>query len=156
MVNTSPTQNKKELNFELNLMPVIDILTVCVCFLLMTVVWIQVGAIQAAQSMGGQKQTQSVNPPSVWTYLNHKGEVVLNLRDVPAREQFPRQLKIAGVHGQVDWNRVEATLARLEKSVPSVNMALVIPAEHVAYDDIVQVMSRLKKIGIRDVGITPL
>ena len=55
-------KNKKDLNFELNLLPVFDILSVCICFLLMTVVWVPVGSMNASQSMGGQAKSEAPNP----------------------------------------------------------------------------------------------
>src|SRR5690349_13029328 len=106
----SNSKSKKELNFELNLMPVIDILTVCICFMLMTVVWMQVGALQAAQSMGGQPKTAAPNPASVWAHMNPRGEVVLTLRDVPTKERFAREIRLNGVSGNVDWNSLTGTI----------------------------------------------
>ena len=46
--------NKKHLDFELNLIPCIDLLSVCICFLLLTAVWLQVGSLSVKQAIGGQ------------------------------------------------------------------------------------------------------
>ena len=43
---------KKDLNTELNLTPFIDLLSTCVCFLLITAVWIEIGALEIKQSTG--------------------------------------------------------------------------------------------------------
>jgi biopolymer transport protein TolR len=153
---TTNSKRKRELNFELNLLPVFDILSVCICFLLMTVVWVQVGALKATQSMGGQAQTHGQNPPAVWAYLNKGGQVILNLKDVPASEKFARSLIIPGRGGQVDWNKLSNTIVSLSSHSPSVKTALIMPSQTIAYDDIVQLMDQMKRSGIRDVGISPL
>ena len=43
---------KKELNAELNLTPFIDLLSTCVCFLLITAVWLEIGTVEIKQSHG--------------------------------------------------------------------------------------------------------
>ena len=44
--------SKKELNADLNLTPFIDLLSTCVCFLLITAVWIEIGSVEIKQSHG--------------------------------------------------------------------------------------------------------
>ena len=51
---------KKDLNAELNLTPFIDLLSTCVCFLLITAVWIEIGAVEIKQSHG----TEAASSPS--------------------------------------------------------------------------------------------
>lgn len=48
---------KKELNAELNLTPFIDLLSTCVCFLLITAVWIEIGTVEIKQNYGTQATT---------------------------------------------------------------------------------------------------
>ncbi len=43
---------KKDLNADLNLTPFIDLLSTCVCFLLITAVWIEIGTVEIKQSHG--------------------------------------------------------------------------------------------------------
>lgn len=48
-INTSTKGNKKPLDAELNLIPFIDLLICCICFLLITAVWIQLAQIDVSQ-----------------------------------------------------------------------------------------------------------
>ncbi len=73
-------QNKKSLDVELNLLPVFDFLSVCICFLLMTVVWIQVGQMKTSQALGGQSQAETKNPPSVWLTVDEKSNVGISFK----------------------------------------------------------------------------
>jgi biopolymer transport protein ExbD len=43
---------KRDINAELNLTPFIDLLSTCVCFLLLSAVWVEVGSIEIKQSHG--------------------------------------------------------------------------------------------------------
>lgn len=149
-------KNKKDLNFELNLLPVFDILSVCICFLLMTVVWVQVGSMNASQSMGGQAKTKALNPPAVWAYLNPDGKIVLNFKDVRKLGTLAKNISLPGVNGQVNWPAVESVIANMQSQAPEVKTALIMPSEKIAYSDIIQLMDQMKKSGIRDVGISPL
>ena len=46
---------KKEANFELNLVPFIDLMSTCISFLLITAVWTQVSMIQIGSSLYAKK-----------------------------------------------------------------------------------------------------
>jgi len=45
-------QKKKTLDAELNLIPFINVLAMCICFLLITAVWFQVTSVPVKQSHG--------------------------------------------------------------------------------------------------------
>jgi len=150
------SKNKKDLNFELNLLPVFDILSVCICFLLMTVVWVQVGSMNATQSMGGQAKTDKANPPAIWAYLNPGGHVVLDFKDVPRLGSIPKEMSFPGIKGLVNWSAVNSAIYTLERQEPDLRTALIMPSSKIEYAEIIQLMDQMKKFGIKDVGISPL
>src|SRR5690348_2808591 len=45
-------KGKRSLDTEVNLVPFIDLLSMCICFLLMTAVWVQMQVVQVKQSKG--------------------------------------------------------------------------------------------------------
>jgi biopolymer transport protein TolR len=51
--------SKKNLEAELNLTSFIDLLSTCVCFLLITAVWIQIGSLEIKQSHGSESKSTS-------------------------------------------------------------------------------------------------
>src|SRR4051812_41051685 len=52
-VAASPQRGgKRSLDAELNLVPFIDLLSMCICFLLMTAIWVEVGSLQIRQILG--------------------------------------------------------------------------------------------------------
>ena len=84
--------NKKELNFELNILPILDILSVLICFLLLTAVWVQVGTIDTKQAIGDNTATAAKNPPSIWVTVANDGVVTLSLRDLPKAQSLESQI----------------------------------------------------------------
>ena len=52
---------KRELNSNLNLTPFIDLLSTCVCFLLITAVWIDIGSLEIKQSHGTEAAASDKN-----------------------------------------------------------------------------------------------
>ena len=45
-------KGRKSLDAEVNLVPFIDLLSMCICFLLMTAVWVEMGAVNVKQTVG--------------------------------------------------------------------------------------------------------
>lgn len=144
-------QNKKSLDVELNLLPVFDVLSVCICFLLMTVVWIQVGQIKTSQALGGQSQAETKNPPSVWLTVDEKSNVVLSLKHT----QNAGDQMIAASGGQVNMNALVNRIQTLAQK-HNFEIALLMPAKNTSYDSIIQIMDTLKGANIKDVGLSPL
>lgn len=145
------SNDKKNLEVELNLMPVFDILSVCICFLLMTVVWIQVGAIETSQAIGGQSAAETPEKSSIWMTINEKNDVEFSYREAK-KERKSSVVRSQG--GQVNWNQIENRITAL--SGGPFETAVILPARQTKYDSVVRVMDSLKGVGIKDVGISPL
>ncbi|MES2769264.1 MAG: biopolymer transporter ExbD [Bdellovibrionota bacterium] len=145
-------QNKKSLDVELNLLPVFDVLSVCICFLLMTVVWIQVGQIKTSQALGGQSQAETKNPPSVWLTVDEKSNVVLSFKHTKGK--LGDQV-VSGNKGQVNLEGLKNRIQSLSEK-HGFEIALLMPSSNTSYDSIIQIMDSLKGANIKDVGLSPL
>ncbi len=143
----SGPKNKKDLNFELSLIPFIDILSVCICFLLMTVIWVQVGALSAAQSMGGQSQADTPKVQTIWTQLSESGKITVTFKDVP---QAPKPITVQGLA------ELNTLLTKAKTRYPEMRTAIIMPEKKVAYANIIATMDSFKKHGLIDVGVSPL
>ena len=150
-------KTRKDLNFELNLLPVFDILSCCICFLLMTVVWIQIGSMDVNQAIGAQGQAGTENAPAIWAYLNDSGQVVLDVKNARV-ESWMGESVLSGnkTDGSISWNLVSQRLQAIHNAVPSLRTALIMPTKKSGYQDIVHIMDILKQLGVSDVGISPL
>lgn len=154
MIN-GPGNGKKDLNFDLNLIPMIDVLSACICFLLMTVVWVQVGSMQVNQAMGAKSEDQKKNPPSVLVYMDQSGNLELSLKDLERASPLSK-LTLKNQAGQPNWTQFDGFLTRLQARAPEVKTALIMPNGRSNYQDILLVMDGFRRTGIKDVGISPL
>ncbi len=149
------TQNKKNLDFELNLLPIISILAVCISFLLLTTVWVQIGTLNVSQAFGTESaKNEKTNPPSLWIELQNDGGAVIKLNE---GDTLKSRLMVKGASGsRVNLGRVEQSIAQIKSARPELNVALILPAPDSSYDDLIALMSRVKKHDIRDIGVAPL
>lgn len=149
-------QNKKHLDFELNLVPFIDLLSVCICFLLITAVWLNVGTINVKQAVGGQSAEETEKKPLLMVQVDPTGNVSLDLKEsskVPAKL---RQFQLAAQAGKIDTESLAKVLAQLKEVEPDLRTALIQPKAQTVYEDIVGLMDQFRKSGLIDLGIVPL
>lgn len=145
----------KHLEFEINLIPAIDLLSVCICFLLLTAVWLHVGALNVKQAVGGQPASETAKKPTVWAQINGTGDVTLDVRDarVPAKLA---KAKIAGKDGKVDLEAIRNIASELKAAEPNLTTVLIQPVAATVYEDIIDLMDSFKKNGMIDLGVSPL
>lgn len=147
---------KKHLDFELNLVPFIDLLSVCICFLLITAVWLNIGSLNVKQAVGGQSQAETEKKPLLWAMLNDNGDVQLDIQAsarVPAAMQ---KLKITSLAGRYNLEGLSEALNQLKLVEPELRTALLQPKAQTSYEDIIEIMDRFKQSGMADLGVAPL
>jgi biopolymer transport protein ExbD len=145
----------KHLDFEINLIPCIDLLSVCICFLLLTAVWLHVGAMNVKQAVGGQPASETAKKPTVWVQVGASGDLTLDVRDarVPAKLT---KVKVAPKAGKPNLEDLANVVQQLKTSEPALNTALLQPQAATLYEDIIDVMDQFKKSGVIDLGVSPL
>ncbi len=149
----SSSSNKKALDFELNLIPVMDILSVCICFLLMTVVWLQVGSMKTSQALGGQSAAETKNPPSIWLTVDNQSNVTLSFKNTSTK--YGDQV-IRSQNGQINWSLLKNKIQTFAQSSAGFQTAIIMPAAKSSYDDVIQFMDSFRLAGLNDVGVAPL
>lgn len=144
----------KELNFEINILPILDILSVLICFLLLTAVWIQIGSIDTRQAIGDNSTAGAKNPPSLWITVNTVGAIQLSMRDLPNKKTYEDQIQ-NGANG-VNWAMLEQKLQNLRNKWPDLKTGIVRPEAEASYGDIIRIMDKLKQFQFEGVGLSPL
>jgi biopolymer transport protein TolR len=147
---------KKHLDFEINLIPFIDLLSACICFLLLTAVWVQVGSMDVKQAVGGQPASETPKKPTLWVNMGTNGALVLNIQDtkkVPARLQ---KLSIQGVDGKINTADLDTAIKELKTLEPELRTALIQPQAESVYEDMIALMDQFKQQGLVDLGVSPL
>ncbi|MGZ3773370.1 MAG: ExbD/TolR family protein [Pseudobdellovibrionaceae bacterium] len=145
----------KELNFEINILPILDILSVLICFLLLTAVWIQIGTIDTRQAIGDNSTVDAKkNPPSLWITVKNQGSIELSMRDLPNKKTFEEQIKASGTN--VNWAVLEQKLQSLRTQWPDLKTGIVRPDAEASYGDVIRIMDKLKQFQFEGVGLSPL
>ncbi len=151
------SNDKKDLNFELDLLPFISMLSCCICFLMLTAVWTSVGTLNVEQGLGQESSRSNQSASSLWVIVDGDGSVELSVKDAP---QMPASYNKINVHassaGKIDFAQIEKIAAQMNTRLPDLKTALVMPKAQVAYGDVITLMDRLKKHKISEVGIAPL
>ncbi len=149
---------KNDLNFEINIIPILDILSVMICFLLLTAVWIQVGTLDTRQAVGDNRADASQNPPSVWVTMENDGTLVVSLRDLPSSQARKARLEteIRKTRSGVNWEGLYHFLESLHSQWPELKTGIVLPNPSTPYKDVIRVMDQLKSFNFEGVGLSPL
>jgi biopolymer transport protein TolR len=149
-------KHAKHLDFEINLIPCIDLLSVCICFLLLTAVWLNVGSMNVKQAVGGQPASETEKKPVLWVLMGANGDINFNVQDsnkVPAKLA---KFKLPGLEGKTNSAELEKVVTQLLVVEPRLKTALIQPQAQSAYEDIIALMDQFKKKGLTDLGVAPL
>jgi len=161
-VNTAPSgKGKKSLDAELNLVPFIDLLSMCICFLLMTAVWIQVGAVQVKQSHGTEAAATPAKSYEIEVKFTQKdtAEVLLKRSNggvqkktlITAKDEADFQTKfnqnVVDIVNSIGGEKAQAQGAIATSMINSH------PA--VPYGEMVAVMDGLRRNKITNIGVVP-
>lgn len=158
-VSVESGKGKKGLNSEVNLVSFVDLLSVCICFLLMTAVWLQVGALQVKQSFGTEGEDKPgydlsvtfVTPMEINVEIKNKGRVVQKtLVKAETKEAFTEAL----------GKNLDDTIAKLKGTQQIavgdlIVSAMITPLPTVNYGNLVTVMDSLRKHEIINIGVVP-
>lgn len=148
--------NKKHLDFEVNLIPFIDLLSTCICFLLLTAVWIQIGSLDVKQAVGGQPASETVKKPTIWVHMGAAGAVTIDVQDTQKVPAKLRKISLKGVDGKLDLANIEAAVQEMKSLEPELRTALIQPNANSVYEDMIALMDHCKKQGLLDLGVSPL
>ena len=144
------SSSKRTLVTDVNLVPFIDLLSVCICFLLITAVWVQLGVLEVKQSQGTSAEVKRggfeisvilVSPSIVQMELRQNGRLKRKRR-ITGKTLSQLKLAIAGV-----------TKKFRSFTKNSVTTALLTPNQAVDYGHLVAVMDTLRRNQINNLGV---
>lgn len=150
----SDNNDKNSQTFDLNLIPFIDVLSTCICFLLISAVMIQVGGFGLSQATGSQIDS-ATPPPSIAVEINARGDITMLLKDIPGQTTNGRD-SILGQNGKVDVRMLTAKVAALKAQYKMLSTVFITPVNQVKYDEIIKTMQIFRDQKISQVGLVPL
>ncbi|HUJ28250.1 MAG TPA: biopolymer transporter ExbD [Myxococcales bacterium] len=143
---------KKSLDVDFNLVPFIDLLSCCLCFLLITAVWTQIAGLQVASSGGPpDPQQKQENTIDVKLMLTEKG---YSLSMAGAQIDIPKQNGPQGA--AYDRKTLDEKLKTLKASLPEQSAITVQPEDAVAYSDLVEAVDACMGQQLRNVTVAPM
>lgn len=145
---------KKELNTEINVLPILNVMSIMICFLLLTAVWVQLGSLDVKQAIGDNSTSGSKNPPSLWATINADNSVEISLRDIEQKMELEYMVRAS--RAGIDWTTLESRLQSLKQQIPELKTAIIRPEGKSNYGDVIRMMDQMKRTEITDVGLSPL
>jgi len=141
--------NGKALSLDLNLTPMIDLMTVLVTFLLMTAVWTNTGRLTVDQSVQAPKKEQQTEQPKRFTIvLNDTAMIVKFDQDTP--QQIAKIRNDAGL-AVYDF---KALMAKIEEFGFAKEQKVVVAAEDkVEYNDMIGAMDACNALGLSNIVV---
>jgi biopolymer transport protein TolR len=141
---------KRELNVELNLVPFIDLMSVCIIFLLITAVWTQVSMIQLGTSIYAKATTEGLVEPK------QRADVMLRV-DVKSEGYTlivgRTQTLLPKVNGEFDEARLKEALKQVKISYADKQDAVVSVADELSYEVAVKSIDLISNSGFAEVSI---
>ncbi|MEK6555040.1 MAG: biopolymer transporter ExbD [Bdellovibrionota bacterium] len=140
-------RKKRNLNSELNLVPFIDLLSVCISFLLLTAVWVSSGALSTKQGLGTEAEASKDNDTSIWVELSSPDIVLVSTKNSKG---------VATKKQQVAIKTLSDYAANLKAKDENLKAALVLPNVDSSYDEMIRAMNSLRKAEFKEIGLAPL
>jgi biopolymer transport protein TolR len=139
----------EKLNFEVNLVPFIDLLSSLVMFLLVTAVWIQISVVPASVQVKETSIANASTPPSTRTLIKLT-PTAYELTWPPTYSNLPRSL--LKKDGDYDVAALVELLSQANKS--SITEAAITADEEVSYGSVVQAIDAAKSGGFAVVALS--
>ena len=148
------SKNKQEFDYQLDLTPFISLLSVCICFLLLTVAWFQVGALSVKQVMGaGAGEEKREDKLTLWVYMKPDHKIEIRLKK---GAQSVSQKIISSMDDAFDFLQFRKYVISLKNQQTGLNEVFIFPQESALYEDIVKIMDGVRQAGIFSMGLSPI
>ncbi len=149
MANVEESGGGREINSEPNIIPFIDLMSVCIIFLLLTAVWTQVSMIQIGSSVYGKKTSEEEKPPPppkvpMVLQVYDRG-FVINLAGT--RTSIPK------ADDEFDQRSLILALQDIKDKYPDKKDAMISVDEKLNYENLIVGMDSLLLSGFPDVTI---
>jgi len=135
---------------DLNIVPFIDLMSVCIIFLLITAVWTQVSMIQLGSSIYGKKTAQEVAKPPPRAEIPFR----LDVRNDGYRIVIGRQSSsIAKLNGAYNTDALLTELKKVKELYPEKVDAVITVLDELPYESLIDGMDALLSAGFPEISV---
>lgn len=145
----------KSVDVEINLVPFISLLSVLICALLLSAVWIHVGSIDVKQAFGGQAAADAKKPVKLVLSGKDKHKYVLKIENAP-KSKYASQSFTLNTSEKKVTKRLKTILKKLVDENIKVDHVVFSPIASSEYQGLIKLMDNFKEQGINNIGINPL
>jgi biopolymer transport protein ExbD len=140
----------REQNFEVNILPTLDILSVLICFLLLTAIWVQMGYVPSQQVVETSPPRQSGDRSKALELHISFERLSLQFKVEGASQPFSKNLR-----AQASLAEISSVITYLHQVYPELRIAKIYPNSQTEYGRVVVLMHELRKNKITDLGLVP-
>ena len=157
---------RRSLDAELNLVPFIDLLSMCICFLLMTAVWMEIGNVSVKQLVGTEAPPDAQNTYEMDVKYLQSQTLEVSLKRSGQKNQT---FKVEGATNELWLLKLREVMKSFASSLKlnpaqdiktqlgqTISAARVTTQAGVTYGEIVTVMDTLRDLGIVSLGLVPV
>ena len=135
---------------DVNLVPFIDLMSVCIIFLLITAVWTQVSMIQIGSSIYGKKTTDETPKPPPRAEIPFRLDVKAEGYAITVGRQ---SLSIPKVSGSYDDTNLLGELKKIKELYPEKNDAVITVQDALSYENLIRGMDALLTAGFPEIAV---
>lgn len=135
---------------DLNLVPIIDLMSVCIIFLLITAVWTQVSMIQIGSSIYGKKTSDEPVEPPPRAEIPFRLDV---LRDGYRVIIGRQQMRFPKVGGAYDQEKLIEELKKIKELYPDKADATITVLDELPYETLIGGMDALLTSGFPEIAV---
>lgn len=144
-------KNRKGLDSDLNITPIMNIFVILIPFLLLTATFVRIAIIEL--SLPSAEQEESTNPPEDFGDLTL---LVLSISDEgfqirTSEKDYPR---ISKKFGEFDYDGLSVRLSDLKKQYPKLRDVVISPDSKIKYQIIVRVLDSCREVGFPNFSIS--
>jgi len=155
-VGDSGSGGRRSLDAEINLTSFIDLLSVCVCFLLVSAVWVQIGSLEVKQNSGAEGPVANLNQWSWDVSFNGPNQLKVEIKK---GSKTLDQLKIisadAATLPKLAYSELETWMKKNSAQSTDIAHAFVHAKANVDYGEMVKVLDVLRSLKVTNLGVVP-
>jgi len=132
----------RKVNAELNLVPFIDLLSVCIVFLIATAVWVELSSLPVDQALSDPNQPPQPPPdppPPPPLTVHVKADGIWVGRKVEEGQNF------AVVGDSYDWNKIDTAIETDRRNFPDEEQVVIVTDDGVQYKHMIHALDITRK-----------